>query len=169
MAGGSRRILERNCHSSQREYPRFQAADGPRDHFTIPSCSASSHIFLDRCTHWAEDALGVWVSGRSRRLPSNPIPVDRRDVFSFCLEEALSGSYNADSDYGVVSCSRLLCLASYPSPNAASKGPGLASHLLNRLGRRSLFHHPSSGRVRKIRDRFFSYGAIQIVPSSLVA
>src|SRR6266581_2241820 len=47
------------------------------------------------------------------------------------------------------------------SPNTASKGPGLASHLLNRVGLRSLFHHSSSGSLRKIRDRFLSYGAIQ--------
>src|SRR6266566_2363327 len=37
MAGGSRRILERNSDSSQRKDPRFQAADGTRDHFTIPN------------------------------------------------------------------------------------------------------------------------------------
>ena len=169
MAGGSRRILERYSHSSQREDPRFQAADGTRDHFTIPNRGASSSIFLGQCTHRAEDALGVWVSGRSGRLPSHPILVDRRNVFSCCLEETLSRAYNTDSNYGVVSCSRLLCLASYPSPNAASKGPGLASRLLNRVGLRSFFHYPSSGSLRNIRDRFLSNGAIQIVPSSLVA
>ena len=169
MAGGSRRILERYSHSSQREDPRFQAADGTRDHFTIPNRGASSSIFLGQCTHRAEDALGVWVSGRSGRLPSHPIFVDRRNVFSCRLEKTLGRAYNADSDCGVVSCSRLLCLASYASPNAASKGPGLTSHLLNRVGLRSLFHHPSSGSVRKIIDRFFSYGSIQIVPSSLAA
>src|SRR5256884_5959024 len=85
------------------------------------------------------------------------------------LEETLSRSYNADSEYGVVSCPGLLCFTGYLSPIAASKGPGLASNLLNRLGPTRLFHHPSSGGVRKIRGRFFSYGAIQIVPSSLVA
>ena len=169
MASGSRRISERNSDSSQREDPRFQAVDGTRDRFTIPSCSATSPIFLGRPTHRAEDSLGVWVSGRPGRLPPHPIPVDRRNVFSCCLEETLSRSYNADSDYGVVSCPGLLCLTSYPSPNAASKGPGLGSHQLNRVGLRSLSYHPSSGGVRKIRDRFFSYGAIQIVPSSLVA
>ncbi len=89
--------------------------------------------------------------------------------FSCCLEETLSRAYNADSDYGVVSCRRLLCFTSYPTSDAASKGPDLASHLLSRVCPRSLFHHPSSGSVRKIRDRFFSYAAIQIVPSSLVA
>ena len=144
MAGGSRRILERNSDSSQRKDPRFQAADGTRDHFTIPNRGASSSIFLDRCIHRAEDALGVWVSGRSGRLASHPILVDRRNVFSCCLEETLSRAYNADSGYVVVSRSRLLCLASYPSPTVASKGPGLASQLLNRVGIRSLFHHPSS-------------------------
>src|SRR5438552_8217243 len=169
MACGSRRISERNFDSSQGEDPGFQAADGTRDHFTIPSCCASSPIFLSGSNHRAEDSLGVWVSGRSGGLPSRPILVDRRDVFSCCLEETLGRAYNADSDYGVVSCSRLLCLASYPSPNAASKGPRLASRLLNRVGLRSLFHHPSSGGVRKISDRFFSYGVIQIVPSPLVA
>ncbi len=169
MAGGSRRIPERNFDSSQREDPRFQAADGTRDHFTIPSCCASSPIFLGRSTRRAEDALAVWVSGWCGHLPSYPILVDRCNIFSCRLEETLSRAYNTDSNFSVVSCSRLLCLASYSSPNAASKGPGLATRLLNRVGLRSLLHHPSSGSVRKIRDRFFSYGAIQIVPSSLVA
>ena len=169
MACGSRRISERNFDSSQGEDPGFQAADGTRDHFTIPSCCASSPIFLGGSNRRAEDSLGVWVSGRFGGLPSRPILVDRRDVFSCFLEETLGRSYNTDSDYGVVSCRRLLCFTSYPTSDAASKSPGLASHLLSRVCPRSLFHHPSSGGVRKIRDRFFSYAAIQIVPSSLVA
>src|SRR5207245_7389391 len=117
--------------SSQGEDPGFQAADGTRDHFTIPSCCASSPIFLGGSNRRAEDSLGVWVSGRSVRLASHPILVDRRNVFSCRLEETLSRAYNIDSDCGVVSCSRLLCLASDPYPNAAFKGPGLASHLLD--------------------------------------
>ncbi len=169
MAGGSRRISERNSDSSEGENLGFQAADGTRDHFTTPNRDASSITFLDRSTHRAEDSMGVRVSGRVGSLPSRPILIDRRNVFSCCLEETLGRSYNADSNCGVVSCPRLLCITGYPSPNAASKGPGLASNLLNPLGPRSLFHHPSSGGVRKIRGRFFSYGAIQIVPSSLVA
>ncbi len=169
MARGSRRISERNSDSSEREDLGFQAADGTRDHFTTPNRGASSPIFLDRSTHRAEDSMGVRVSDRSGRLPSNPIPVDRRNVFSCRLEETLGRSYNADSNCGVVSCPRLLCITGYPSPNATSKGPRLASRLLNRVGLRSLFRYPSSGSLRKIRNRFFSYGAIQIIPSPLVA
>ena len=169
MAGGSRRISERNFDSSEGEDLGFQAADGTRDYFTTPNRGASSPIFLDRSTHRPEDSMGVRVSGRVGSLPSRPILIDRRNVFSCSLEETLSRSYNADSEYGVVSCPGLLCFTGYLSPIAASKGPGLASNLLNRLGPTSLFHHPSSGGVRKIRGRFFSYGAIQIVPSSLVA
>src|SRR5207249_2606676 len=169
MAGGSRRISERNFDSSEGEDLGFQAADGTRDHFTTPNRDASSIIFLDRSTHRAEDSMGVRVSGRVGSLSSRPILIDRRNVFPCCLEETLCRSYNADSNCGVVSCPRLLCITGYPSPNAASKGPGLASNLLNRLSPRCVFHHSWSRTIRQIRDRRLSNGAIQIIPSSLVA
>src|SRR5438093_13626132 len=101
MAGGSRRISERNFDSSEGEDLGFQAADGTRDHFTSPNRGASSPIFLDRSTHRAEDSMGVRASCRSGSLPSRPILIDRRNVFSSCLEETLARSYNADPNCAV--------------------------------------------------------------------
>src|SRR5207247_6355343 len=102
MAGGSRRISERNFDSSEGEDLGFQAADGTRDHFTTPNRDASSIIFLDRSTHRAEDSMGVRVSGRVGSLPSRPILIDRRNVFPCCLEEKRCTSYISDPHFSVV-------------------------------------------------------------------
>jgi len=142
MASRSRRISELNFDSSQREDSGFQAADGTRDHCATPTCSASSHILLDRSSHRAEDSMGVWFPGRSGSLASSPIPIDRRDIFSRRLEEALSRSNNPDSDYCLVSCPKLLCFARFVPSNAASKDLDSTRHLLNHLSPRHLVHYP---------------------------
>ena len=76
MASRSRRISELNFDSSQREDPGFQAADGTRDHFIVPSCDASSDILLGWSFLRAEDSLGGWVFGRFGSFASNPILID---------------------------------------------------------------------------------------------
>jgi len=142
MASRSRRISQLNSNSSPREGLGFQAADGTRDYCTTPNRCASYHIFLGRSTHRAEDSMGVWVSSRLDSLTSDPIPIDRRDLFSDCLEKDVRRSNNTDSDHGVISCPKLLCFARFLSSNVASKGLDSARHMLNRLSHRRLVHYP---------------------------
>src|SRR3989442_6429654 len=101
MASNSRRIPELNADSSQREDLGLQETDGTRDYFDTSNRGASTHLYLDRATLRTEDPMAVRVSGLFGSLASDPIPIDRRNVFSACLDGTFRCSHNTASDINV--------------------------------------------------------------------